>query len=249
MSEKLCTLRTKGGGGGAKQTETVLWTNPSPDSNFAGQTITLSESIDNFDYIKVTAKKAYNNSTFYTAFIVTPENFKKTLSSLGSDRVEISFTIAGDYTRRVLYVDNTSVNFSLAYKLGASGTSQSYAIPLEILGLNELDTQGERPASIEPNTNNLLGQITTVNGSYTATEDCIMCGMIKNSGGDKGAQININGYPALIAYHASTGNACAYVGNVTVANSKVGMYIPRGSVVTSSNIGTYSIKFYSINIS
>ena len=59
MAEKLCTLRGAGGGG-AKQTETVLWTNSSPTSNFADQNVTLSDSMSNYDYLKFTYKKATN---------------------------------------------------------------------------------------------------------------------------------------------------------------------------------------------
>ena len=40
------------GGGGGMLEETVLWTNPSPTSDFAAQTVTLSDSISNYDYIK-----------------------------------------------------------------------------------------------------------------------------------------------------------------------------------------------------
>ena len=118
---------------GKRFDETTLWTNNAPTTAFAAGNVTLSNDIDNYDYIKVTFRNSTSNVT-EGEFLDTPANIKKTLQSLGANRVEISMTIAGDYTRRLVYVDDTTFNFSTAYKLGASGTSTSYAIPLSVVG-------------------------------------------------------------------------------------------------------------------
>ena len=82
MSEKLCTLRTKGGGGG-KYTETSLWTNPSPTSSFSGQTVTLSDSVSNYKYIAI---KSGFNSSYYSdsesMTIVVPVDELKRLQTI-----------------------------------------------------------------------------------------------------------------------------------------------------------------------
>ena len=52
MAEKLASLKKKGGGGNTPaSTETVLWTNNSPTSTFANQTVTLSDNISDYDYL------------------------------------------------------------------------------------------------------------------------------------------------------------------------------------------------------
>ena len=45
----------------------VLWTNPSPTSNFAGQSITLSEAIENFSEYEVIYKRQASANTFISS--------------------------------------------------------------------------------------------------------------------------------------------------------------------------------------
>ena len=64
MSEKLASIEKKGGG---KMSETVLWTNPSPSSNRSGtNTITLSESYENYDFIRIKFKYVASTSASST---------------------------------------------------------------------------------------------------------------------------------------------------------------------------------------
>ena len=42
-----------GSGGGGTLKETVLWTNGSPTASFAPQDVTLSDDIDNYDFLKI----------------------------------------------------------------------------------------------------------------------------------------------------------------------------------------------------
>ena len=142
MSEKLCTLRTKGGGGG-KYTETSLWTNSSPTSDFATQNVTLSDSIDNYKYIKI-VWKAYKSATTTSSVIVLVNDFKSfnyvanyTVGSLASNNSSNQ-----PYARRYVYVSDTVIGFHDALRIYAAATSNDMAIPLEILGLNELDHGG-----------------------------------------------------------------------------------------------------------
>lgn len=140
MSEKLCTLRTKGGGGG-KYTETSLWTNPSPSSNFSGQTVTLSQGMSNFKYIAIKYKtlKTQTESDAITE-ILTVEDFNRcgAGSTSGEPQLRIGGYSSNPMVRLVNKASDTSITFSLAYRINASANSSEIVIPLEILGLNEL---------------------------------------------------------------------------------------------------------------
>ena len=145
MSEKLCTLRKKGGGGG-KYTETSLWTNPSPTSNFSGQDVTLSESIDNFKYIAVKFKSTTTSSSDsqMATVIYKVEDIKKATSpSAALQPVSAFGNLNSGNTnynyRYIVYKGSTTLFIANAYSINASGNNSALAIPLEILGLNELD--------------------------------------------------------------------------------------------------------------
>ena len=127
--------------GGKKYTETSLWTNPSPTSTFASQTVSLSESIENFEYIKVKFKYA-NGYDIYSSPIVLVSEFKtfkadSQRSGLGTGGI---FDASNNmYSRCYWYINNTSVQFGAAYRLNSTTAYNDNLIPIEILGLNELD--------------------------------------------------------------------------------------------------------------
>ena len=137
MSETLCTLRTTGGGGG-RYTETSLWTNPSPTSSFATQDVTLSQSMDDFKYL---AFKVSNGSANFKAIVSVVEFKNMPLS--GANAFAIfpgNANSAGNtyFARFVTYKNTTTVNITTGYQVGGTSQNNTYAIPLEILGLNEL---------------------------------------------------------------------------------------------------------------
>lgn len=137
MAEKLCTLRGAGGGG-AKQTETVLWTNSSPTSNFADQNVTLSDSMSNYDYLKFTYKKATNNATSTSAVFSVSD-----VKNFADESVygQIGGESATDWymSRMLWYVSDTSVKISTAWGLNrANSANNSYIIPLSIIGIKNM---------------------------------------------------------------------------------------------------------------
>ena len=144
MSEKLCTLRTQGGGG-AKYTETSLWTNQSPTSSsgFAAQTVSLSGNISDYKYIAIDYcyGKDYTNIT--SREIYTVDDFIKAVKNSGVRHTIGGLTIEDEanasYSRPVFYISDTSVAFGVCSKLDGSGAYATASIPIEILGLNELD--------------------------------------------------------------------------------------------------------------
>ena len=139
MSEKLCTLRTKGGGGG-RYTETSLWTNASPTSSFAAQDVTLSDSIDNYKYIAI-KYKFDTSSNVEGSVIFLVSDIKKSVQGVDTIVSCIGASPQGiaNYARRVFYTSNTKIRIETATAMNKTGTSTAYVIPLEILGLNELD--------------------------------------------------------------------------------------------------------------
>ena len=154
MSEKLCTLRTQGGGGG-KYTETSLWTNPNPTSDFANQTVTLSESMDNFKYLKFVYKVYADAASNPTNEVIIPvEDFKTTNYTSGTVSLGLSSAANASgtnylWSRVAYYASNTTITFSSTRATGANSTNNARSVPTEILGLNELDTSPITTNNIE----------------------------------------------------------------------------------------------------
>lgn len=132
------------GSGGSQYTETSLWTNQSPTSNFAAQTVTLSDSIDNYKYIAI--KYAFNGQlqteSYVSTMIAAVDDVKKWGYNTGAhhavDAIGVQNSTNYTYTRACFYISSTSIRFADCYQTGST-SNNAIAIPLEILGLNELD--------------------------------------------------------------------------------------------------------------
>ena len=133
MAEKLCGLRKKSGGG---LKETVLWTNSAPTSTFAGQTVTLSSDIDNFDYIKVNYRYITSSTVEYSVLASVSE--LKTYSGNGTGRLAMSEVSGGGYFvyRPVTYSSNTALAIGgCGYVNGTTFTTNNgLCIPTSIVG-------------------------------------------------------------------------------------------------------------------
>ena len=138
MSEKLCTLRTKGGG---NLKETVLWTNSAPTSSFSAQNVPLSDSIDNYDYIKVAYRRTgvSPNDGIVNA-IMSVEDFKDDNTTVAI-KICLGYYHTGNgntYTRLIGYRNSTSISIAdcLYYKTGTNtSTNNGGNIPYQIIGL------------------------------------------------------------------------------------------------------------------
>lgn len=118
---------------GKRFDETTLWTNASPTSAFAAQVVTLSDDIDNYDYLKVNYRHSTSNAIVCAA-LISPSDMKKSMYDLGNNRMEVTLGSEATYFRRMTYASDTSISFSTAYKIGATGSSTSYSIPLSVVG-------------------------------------------------------------------------------------------------------------------
>jgi hypothetical protein len=129
------------GSGGATPTETVLWTNPSPTAaNFGKQSVTLSDDINNYDYIAVeyNYSKSSTIDTEKSKSIMSVEDFKKSgQSSVPRNSMAIGIINASNagHTREVMYITDTSVQFSACYIMNGSTQANSNAVPLQIIGI------------------------------------------------------------------------------------------------------------------
>lgn len=124
--------------------ETVLWTNNSPTSTFSSQTITLSDDISNYSYIRIEGRFSDSDSQ-YLEVTSTPEylftcNTSFSTLACGCCLGGSSGTGAsGARVERALKVISSSPNemvFGTAYALGTGNSSSTNkAIPTRIVGI------------------------------------------------------------------------------------------------------------------
>lgn len=141
MAEVLASLK-KIGGNGEKYTETVLWTNPNTSVDFDSQTVTLSDSIGNYKYIKFVYLFAKGNTVEMDWYVAT-DKLRMTSGTNGSFALGLNNfgTSSGTlypWSRVVYYVSDTSILFHPARAVNALITQNQRLIPKEILGVNEL---------------------------------------------------------------------------------------------------------------
>ena len=124
--------------GGGSATETVLWTNPNPTSSFSEQAVQLSQSIEDFDLIKVTFKLSTTNAD-EGAIIVPTETIKKSLNNTTNTyRCSIGVRVSNTNYVRPLFINSgvyDQLGISSARIPGNSGTSNTSATPLQVIGI------------------------------------------------------------------------------------------------------------------
>ena len=132
MSEKLAQLEKKGG----NLTETVLWSNSSPSSSFIGQTVTLSDDLLSYDYVKVKFRKIKSESDEKSVMMSVTEYLSMSNAANSFCGMGLCIYISNTYyTRRTLSPDSTHVLFNNANRIDASGTIHDYLIPTAIIGM------------------------------------------------------------------------------------------------------------------
>lgn len=123
----------------------MLWTNPSPSSSFASQTITLNQSIRNFKYLRFewTSSPTETGSQYKGSNVCPVSFFVTTESGTGTSTIpKMKFILGGarwttaTYCRTVWHTSDTSIFLENAWGVGrASSESTSYIIPTTIYGL------------------------------------------------------------------------------------------------------------------
>jgi hypothetical protein len=115
--------------------ETTLWTNSSPTSSFADQNVTLSDDIDNYDYIQFEYANTRTNDV-RSKVIMSVSELKQTGNSTGQNSLGLCATASGKFlVRRLNYVTDTQIHFRTCYYINSAGSNDSGAIPITIKGL------------------------------------------------------------------------------------------------------------------
>lgn len=126
--------------GGEKTTETLLWENPSTSTARSSLDATLSQSLQNFQKIRV--EYAYNTSTdgeFYAVFPVKDANGDYMFpSGSGKQRMCIGLNNASGnpFVRQFYVSSDTLIHFNNAYRVNTSGNTNTNLIPWKIYGIN-----------------------------------------------------------------------------------------------------------------
>ncbi len=122
-------------GGGGQMVETVLWTNSNPSaSTFAAQAVTLSEDIDNYDFIAIEYARAYNNLTSKNKVYYKVSDFK-TFKSTGTYMTgALTIAAAANQARICWYESDTSVRFGSNFTINGTQTLNGNNIPLNVYG-------------------------------------------------------------------------------------------------------------------
>lgn len=118
---------------GGQMSETVLWTNPDPSSSsgFASQTVTLSDNIDNYDFICVEYARGYRYLDTKSKVYYKVSDYK---TFAGGSVPKGIFRISS-YYRTFIYGSNIQVVFHDCYATSGTETAfNTYCTPLNIYG-------------------------------------------------------------------------------------------------------------------
>ena len=123
------------GGGKATLKSTTLWSNPNPSSSFSAQTVTLSQSMANFDYIRIRFQYSTSNTEQWNV-IYSVAGLDGNTVSMGARKYDSS-SINDMRYRAVNGASNTTVAFtnSVQHTSSSQSTSAAYIIPYSIEGL------------------------------------------------------------------------------------------------------------------
>ena len=133
----LIEMNFASGGGGI--TETTLWENSTPTSSFAGQTVTLSDNMDNYDFLKFCFNRSTTNTTDKCEIIYSVDEFKKFTAAANHFNGATAFYptdgTARLYARAYKYISNTQVAFENMYQMSGTVSDNGAGIPTKIIGM------------------------------------------------------------------------------------------------------------------
>ena len=114
--------------------ETVLWTNPSPTSIFNAQTVSLSDSKMNYDFIKIYWRLSTTNAS-ESFIMVDPTTIPLDLTVGLPMAISARLTNNGSVSGRII-VSNTDTSMLIAASILRNSTQgdNTTAIPTKITG-------------------------------------------------------------------------------------------------------------------
>lgn len=115
-------------------TETTLWTNSSPTTaQAANTTITLSQAMSNFDYLKI--KYRYSTSNSEEGYAMYPVSFFR--NSPGTGKCVAMIGIKGTFAaaRRLDYISDTQFSITASVRCGGTDVSTAQLIIVGVYGI------------------------------------------------------------------------------------------------------------------
>jgi hypothetical protein len=142
MAEKLASLRKSG----KNAIEDVLYTNPNPYASFPQSTINLSNSVDDYDAIKVYYKVYYQGSQYATEYatiwdIITLKQ-SQAINAHIICSIECVSDISGElygYVRALRYSTPTQLIIESAIQTGGAVVHNTLLIPIKVTGLKNVN--------------------------------------------------------------------------------------------------------------
>ena len=127
---------------GGELKPTTLWKHPEPITSgetFNAQSATLSDDIDNYDFIGI--KYAFDSSHLTDTncvgtVLMSVTDFKKSIDSSSSNKIQASISCGAtnNYSRIVYYTDSTHIYFGSCKVITTGSNNNTCSIPLEIIG-------------------------------------------------------------------------------------------------------------------
>lgn len=116
---------------GGGMNSTLLWTNPSPTADFAEQTVTLSESISDGDFVLFNYKRNKSDTKTYS-FIIPVATLLEAF-----DNYAFVFGGGGDggFARWMSAHSASQINISAGKAVASTGSFPAYIIPVSIYKL------------------------------------------------------------------------------------------------------------------
>lgn len=115
--------------------ETTLWTNPNPTSSFASQPITLSQDVNNFDYIKISYRGGISNDNSMSIIVSIADYNKADSASTNKVGIAIAGTNSGDLRTRVMFTNGNTSIYPGDARTPTGSIDNNKAIPIKISGL------------------------------------------------------------------------------------------------------------------
>ena len=135
-------------GGGGGETETILWENESPSSNFAAQEVTLSQAYTNFSKLRFyfVYRTTILSPVMWVEYNVQDivDNWRLGTGTAGTNvyKMHGSFALVAAnniYSRYFAKDANntpTIIRFWIAYRLSDASQTGAYLVPTKITGIN-----------------------------------------------------------------------------------------------------------------
>ena len=133
----MALIRANSGSGGGSGSPEVLWTNTSPTTAISSPyTITLSKSIENYDYIKFTFRVSTSVATEMSV-IASVSDVKNSIGNRPGLSLTSPFgantSSQSHQVRRIIYTSNTGISIQSLYPI--SGFQSDLIIPTSVSGI------------------------------------------------------------------------------------------------------------------